>query len=261
MRVIVGIAVLFISLSPAAAAERIIGLVSIPEAFGSGPCAAFEPQDVALHAAPADGKPIAFIHVNRNWSFAPHGGCDGLKVSVHRGTAREDLPTREFDYEAPGAIALEQHEGWIKIRLRNGVAWFKPSPVDRFMPLSDLYEEFVGVTAISKSFTARLVSAGDGARSDPARGDAVAGPRRRDHDEVGQDRAAEQFGAPPRTTGRRSDRHRMAAAARFERRADDGFIARLLRAMAKQAAAGFTVGSGWACAVLIGVRARIPPDR
>ena len=26
------------------------------------------------------------------------------------------------------------------------------------MPLSDLYEEFVGVTAISKSFTARLVS-------------------------------------------------------------------------------------------------------
>jgi hypothetical protein len=26
------------------------------------------------------------------------------------------------------------------------------------MPLSDLYEEFVGVTAINKSFTARLVS-------------------------------------------------------------------------------------------------------
>ena len=143
---------------PASAAERVIGLVSIPEVFGDAPCAAFEPQDVALHAAPADGKPIAVIHVDRNWSFAPHGGCDGLKVSVHRGAAREDLPTREFDYEAPGAIALERRDGWIKIRLRDGAGWLKPSPLDRFMPLSDLYEEFVGVTSINKSFTARLRS-------------------------------------------------------------------------------------------------------
>jgi hypothetical protein len=158
MRVIVGIAIAFISMSPAAAAERIIGLVSIPEVFGSGPCAAFEPQDVTLHAAPGDGKPIGTIHVDRNWSFAPHGGCEGLKVSVHRGASKEDLPTREFDYEAPGAIVVDRRDGWIKIRLHQGVAWFKASPVDRFMPLSDLYEEFVGVTAINKSFTARLVN-------------------------------------------------------------------------------------------------------
>lgn len=149
---------MLISGGPASAAERIIGLVSIPEVFGAGPCAAFEPQDVALHAAPADGKPIGFIRVDRNWSFAPHGGCEGLKVSVHRGAAKEELPTREFDYEAPGAIALERRDGWIKIQLHNGVAWFKPSQADRFMPLSDLYEEFVGVTAINKTFTARLVS-------------------------------------------------------------------------------------------------------
>jgi len=158
MRVIGAFAILLIGVLPASAAERVIGLVSIPEVFGGGPCAAFEPQQVALHAAPADGKPIAFIHVDQNWSFAPHGGCDGLKVSVHRGAAKEELPTREFDYESPGAIALERRDGWIKIRLHDGVAWFRPSPVDRFMPLSDLYEEFVGVTAINKSFTARLVS-------------------------------------------------------------------------------------------------------
>jgi len=158
MRVIAAFAILLIGVLPASAAERVIGLVSIPEVFGGGPCAAFEPQQVALHAAPADGKPIAFIHVDQNWSFAPHGGCDGLKVSVHRGAAKEELPTREFDYESPGAIALERRDGWIKIRLHDGVAWFRPSPVDRFMPLSDLYEEFVGVTAINKSFSARLVS-------------------------------------------------------------------------------------------------------
>jgi len=158
VRVIVVIAILSITVSPASAAERIIGLVSIPEVFGAGACAAFEPQDVPLHAVPADGKPIAVIRVDQNWSFAPHGGCEGLKVTVHRGSAKEDLPTREFDYEAPGAIVLERRAGWVKIRLHDGVAWFKLSPVDRFMPLSDLYEEFVGVTAISKSFTARLVS-------------------------------------------------------------------------------------------------------
>ena len=158
MRVIAAFAIMVIGVLPASAAERIIGLVSIPEVFGAGPCTAFEPQDVPLHAMPADGKPIAVIHVDQNWSFAPHGGCDGLKVSVHRGAAKEELPTREFDYEAPGAIALERRDGWIKIRLREGAAWFRPSPVDRFMPLSDLYEEFVGVTAINKSFTARLAN-------------------------------------------------------------------------------------------------------
>ena len=158
MRVIVAFAILLIGVSPASAAEKIIGLVSLPEVYGAAPCAEFEPEDIPLHAAPADGKPIAVIRVDKNWSFAPHGGCEGLKVSVHRAAGKEELPTREFDYEAPGAIALERRDGWIKIRIHDGAAWLKPSVLDRFMPLSDLYDEFVGVTAISKSFTARLVS-------------------------------------------------------------------------------------------------------
>jgi len=66
VRVIVVIAIVLINVSPASAAERVIGLVSIPEVFGAGPCAAFAPQDVALHAAPSDGKPIAFIRVDQN---------------------------------------------------------------------------------------------------------------------------------------------------------------------------------------------------
>ena len=74
MRIIVGFAIVLSSVVPAAAAERIIGLVSLPEVFGAGPCAAFEPQEIALHGAPADGKPIASIRVDKNWSFAPHGG-------------------------------------------------------------------------------------------------------------------------------------------------------------------------------------------
>ena len=157
-RLLITCAVTLIAL-PAFAQERTIGLLSLPEVFGPRVCAPFEPQDVALHAVPTDGKPFAFIRVDQNWSFAPHGGCEGLEVSVHEGVQRHKLPTLEFDYEMPAAIVVEQREGWFKIRLGDRPAWIKASVVNRFMPLSDLYEEFVGVTAISESFSGRLTSA------------------------------------------------------------------------------------------------------
>jgi hypothetical protein len=142
----------------AAAQERVLGLLSLPEVFGARSCAPFEPGEVALHAAPNDGKALAFIRVDQNWSFAPHGGCEGLEVSIHRGEHHEDLPTLEYDYEMPGAIVLDQRDGWFKVRLKDKPAWVKASPVDRFMPLADLFEEFVGVTSISEHFTGRLLS-------------------------------------------------------------------------------------------------------
>lgn len=145
--------------SRASAEERVRGLLSLPEVFGSSACATFTPEDVALHASPGDARPFGVIRVEKNWSFAPHGGCDGLEVRVHLGDQRQELPTLEYDYEMPAAIAIDQRDGWIKIRLKDRAAWVKPSVVDRFMPLSDLYEEFVGVTAISKSFAGRLTSA------------------------------------------------------------------------------------------------------
>ena len=145
--------------SPAFAEERVRGLLSLPEVFGGSACAEFTPEDIVLHASANDGKPIATIRVDKNWSFAPHGGCEGLQVRVHSGDQRQELPTLEYDYEMPAAIVLDQHEGWFKIRLKDRAAWLKASVVDRFMPLSQLYEEFVGVTSISKSFTGRLLSA------------------------------------------------------------------------------------------------------
>jgi hypothetical protein len=132
--------------------------LALPEIFGSRQCAPFEPGEVALHASPNDARAIAFIRVDRNWSFAPHGGCDGLEVSIHRGEQHEDLPTLEYDYEMPAAIVLEHRGGWFKIRLKDKPAWIKASVVDHFMPLSELFEEFVGVTSISEGFTGRLSS-------------------------------------------------------------------------------------------------------
>ena len=141
------------------AQERVLGLLSLPEVFGPRACAPFEPSQIGLHASPNDGAAIAFIRVDQNWSFAPHGGCEGLEVSVHQGSQSHELPTREYDYEMPGAIVVEHRDGWFKVKLHERSAWLKASPVDRFMPIAELYEEFVGVTAINQSFTGRLSSA------------------------------------------------------------------------------------------------------
>lgn len=159
-------AALLLPAAPAVAQERIIGLLSLPEVFGSRECAPFEPRAVMLHGNANDGRIFATIEVDRNWSFAPHGGCEGLEVSVHHGSQRDALPTREYDYEMPAAIVLAQQDGWFKVRLQDGSAWLKASVVDRFMPLSDLFEEFTGVTEISESFAGRLSNA-PGAASGP----------------------------------------------------------------------------------------------
>ncbi|HEX6163748.1 MAG TPA: hypothetical protein VFZ31_10300 [Vicinamibacterales bacterium] len=159
---------------PALAQDRTIGLLSLPEVFGPRQCAPFEPQQVALHASPNDGSPFAFIRVDQNWSFAPHGGCEGLEVSVHQGQQRGKLPTLEFDYEMPGAVVVEHRDGWFRIRLDDRTAWVKASLAGRFMALGDLYEEFVGVTTISESFSGRLTSAA-GSTSGPIMPAVVAG--------------------------------------------------------------------------------------
>jgi hypothetical protein len=141
------------------AQDRVIGLLALPEVFGDGPCARFEPQSVPLYAA-ADGKQaIGTIEVDQNWSFAPHGGCEGLEVSVHQGAARSELPTREFEYEAPAAIALDSRGLMFKIRLSgNRSAWVQ-APAARFMSYESLLEEFTGVTFFTEAFTGELRNA------------------------------------------------------------------------------------------------------
>lgn len=156
-RIALFIVCLLFNVRMAAAADRIAGLLALPEVFGGGSCATFVPEDIPLYASPNDARPIAEIRVDQNWSFAPHGGCEGLVVRVHQGERKQELPTLEYDYEMPAAIVLEHHDRWFRIRLHEQSAWLKASVVDEFMPLSDLFEEFVGVTTINKSFSGRLV--------------------------------------------------------------------------------------------------------
>lgn len=144
----------------AAGDDRVIGLIALPGVFGGAPCARFTPHDMPLFSAPNNSAPIAVIRVDQEPSFAPHGGCEGLEVSVHVANRREALPTREYDYEMPAAIVVEHRDGWFKIRLQGDRhAWLKASVSDRFMPLSDLFEEFAGVTSVNEGFSGRLLSA------------------------------------------------------------------------------------------------------
>ena len=142
----------------ALAQERVLGLLSLPEVFGPRQCAPFEPSTDRPARSAERRPPIAFIRVDQNWSFAPHGGCEGLEVSVHQGSQHHDLPTREYDYEMPGAIVVEHRDGWFKVGSTSDRRGSRRRAVDRFMPIADLYEEFVGVTAINQSFTGRLSS-------------------------------------------------------------------------------------------------------
>jgi hypothetical protein len=147
--------------------DRVLGLVSLPEVFGNGPCHPFEPGTVSLFASPNAAMPIAVIQVDQQWSFAPHGGCEGLKVSVHRDRATAELPTREYANESPAAIVLEARDGWFKIRLATGAGWLRPSTRARFMPLADLFSEYPTLTAITDAHSGPLREEPDGVASAP----------------------------------------------------------------------------------------------
>lgn len=164
-----GPAILLVLTSPLSsmAQDRVLGLLQLPEVFSTGACVPFEPRPVPIFAEREGVKPIGTIEVDENWSFAPHGGCEGLQVRVHRGAARAELPTREYDYEAPAAIVLERSGLWFRIRLDEGTAWVAAPSAGRFLALADLYEEFVGVTFINDGFAGELSAAPVGTVASP----------------------------------------------------------------------------------------------
>jgi hypothetical protein len=144
---------------PSSAQDRVIGLLTLPEVFGSEVCSPFKPESVALHLEPG-GARIGSIDVDQYWSFAPHGGCEGLEVRVHKGSARSELPTREHGYEEPAAIVLAQQGRWFKIRLEDGAAWVNATTRDEFKSLTALFDQ--ALTAITEHFTGRLRDAPGG---------------------------------------------------------------------------------------------------
>ena len=138
--------------SEARAQDRVIGLLTLPEVFGGEACTPFEPRPVPLYAEPASKREVASIRVDQYWSFAPTRRMRGSR-SARPSRQREGQNCRRAStrYEAPAAIALDQRNGWFKIRLSDGAAWVAPAPHHQFLPLSKLFDQ--ALTAITDQFT------------------------------------------------------------------------------------------------------------
>ena len=149
-----------VSTAALSAQDRVIGLLTLPEVFGNEVCSRFKPESVPLFAEP-NGARIGSIQVDQYWSFAAHGGCEGLEVRVHKGSDRSELPTREHGYEEPAAIVLAQNDRWYQIRLADGAAWVRATSRDEFKPLAALFDQ--ALTALTEHFTGRLRNSPGGA--------------------------------------------------------------------------------------------------
>lgn len=165
--------VLLLTCTPALQAqERVIGLLSLPDVFGNEPCQRFVAREVPLYAGP-DEQRVGSIRVDRHWTFPREGGCEGLKVGVHLTDPprHSDLPTEEYDYEAPGAVVLETREDWFKVRLSDGTAWVRASRTSAFFPLQRLLANYP--THLTDAFDGRLAPSAGGPLS--TRSDSLAG--------------------------------------------------------------------------------------
>ena len=134
----------FVSAAMSLSFERtagIIGILALPEVYGSDPCASFVPQDIPIFKTPTTDHPIGKIYVAKPWTFPKEGGCEGLLVkseitdSVPSGG---EMPTMEFGYEQPGAIVLMQTNSWFKIVLSKDNGWVRVTDVKRFLPIEQL---------------------------------------------------------------------------------------------------------------------------
>lgn len=140
MKIHVFVSVLLLSMSEVMAQERIIGLLTLPQVFGSGPCDKYSPDVIPLFSIVDAAKPFGEIRVDKYWTFPDEGGCENLVVNVHNNETLSvtALPTEEFEYEAPAAIVFDKDNRWFKIKVSDGVAWMPATERNRYYPLPEL---------------------------------------------------------------------------------------------------------------------------
>ena len=157
------------SSSVAHAQDRVIGLLTLPEVFGAGPCDRFTPLDVPLYAE-AEGKTgVGSIRVATPWTFPADGGCAGLMVHVYaNGRSLGDLPAAEYDYEAPAAIVVGQRGRSFNVRIPGGTAWVRASNRDEFRSLQQLLQD--GLAYVTDAASGELLAVpGDAGNALPPR--------------------------------------------------------------------------------------------
>lgn len=135
-----------------------IGLLALPEVFGTEPCARFQPRPVPVFAqpgvnvathggtvgadAPDGGSLLGEIRTTSPWRYPAEGGCEGLRVDfVAVDGAAAELPSQEYAAEQPAAIVLAAaRDDWYRVRLPAGEGWVHARGQDEYVPLLALLE-------------------------------------------------------------------------------------------------------------------------
>lgn len=122
--------------APPDARAGAIGLLQLPDVYGTEPCQRFRPAPVRVHPQPGATAVLGEIRTARHWTYPPEGGCTGLRVEfVPTGGQGRELPAQEFAAEQPAAIVLEQRGDWYRVRLPDGSGWLHAMPRDDYGPL------------------------------------------------------------------------------------------------------------------------------
>jgi hypothetical protein len=131
---------LMLSVTSASAEEPIIGLLTLPEVLGNGPCDDFSPEEIRLYSGMDKKLTSGVIKVDKFWTFPKSGGCEGLTVNTHmlNGNNIRPLLTKEYRYEKPAAIILETQNDWFRLKTSSGSAWIKKTKTGRYISLDNL---------------------------------------------------------------------------------------------------------------------------
>ena len=118
------------------------GLVKLPQLFGAGPCTEHQPTPVPLYSAPRLSARVGEIRVTKRSIALPEGGCSTPEISaILEGQVSHLLPTLEFVYEEPAAIAISRSGPWCEICLRSGSAWIRDGCAAGFLSPADLFTD------------------------------------------------------------------------------------------------------------------------
>lgn len=133
---------LILNVTSVIAEEPIIGLLTLPEVLGEGPCDNFLPEDIPLYSGMDKELTSGVIKVNKFWTFPALGGCEGLTVNTHMGDGQKghELLTKEYRYEAPAAIVLDTQNDWFKLKISTGSAWIQKNKKGKYFSLENLFE-------------------------------------------------------------------------------------------------------------------------
>lgn len=146
----------------APAQDRVLGILTLPEVFGTKDCDKFTPEEVPLYSDRGGGQAIGAIRVDHPWDFPAIGGCVGLVVNTRVRGEIVALDTGSTGTKSAGALVTERHEQWYKVRAGARGVWLQASPRDEFHSLERLFSR--ALTYFTTEWSGRLVNAPGGSQ-------------------------------------------------------------------------------------------------